>query len=149
MSIDNAGNPSQRAKMEKLRAEGLCLFCGENYLLVDGSPKLYESTHWYVKESDYPYPGSAKHLLIASRTHVCSLDELSEEAWSNFRKILRVVRNSISRPGLSLLVREGDSTYTGSTYQHIHFHVIYGYPKPSDWKSVEENNVLATVGFKK
>ncbi|HEY4528699.1 MAG TPA: hypothetical protein VJJ48_02640 [Candidatus Paceibacterota bacterium] len=126
MRQENARDPHQLERMKELEEKELCFFCDKNYLAVGASPALFETTWWFVKESDYPYEGTVRHILIASHAHITRIAELLPEAWMNLKKVLDLVEKSVDAPGSSIFVRQGDMDYTAATLDHLHFHFILG-----------------------
>lgn len=133
--------------MKELERQDLCFFCNNNVVVVGGSAAIHESEHWYVKKNDYPYKGSEGHYLVVSKKHVTRITDLPAEAWLDLQKIYIWI-DQIAPAGYSSFVRMGDTAYTGATFNHLHFHAIWGIPKPEDWNGLEDN-ILVTLGHKK
>lgn len=150
MRFDNAREAEQLERMRELRRQGKCFFCDSNYLAI-GAPdaKLY-LRHWFVRDNDYPYPGTVRHVTIIPYRHVKNLRELTPEEWSELlHAIKRVEENyELHDKGESIFARSGDMAYTGATIDHLHFHLLVGGPKPDDWKSIQEDNIIVTLGHK-
>ncbi len=143
---DNARHPEQVARMNKLAKEIGCFFCKKNYLKVGASPAIYESRYWYIKKNDYPYEGSKRHYLIASRKHLTEITDISPASWAELLKVIAWLKKYLKVKGASLFVRSGDMKYTGATLDHIHFHLLIGGPKKKN--GTLDDNIRVSLGHK-
>lgn len=148
MRMDNARHEEQRKRMAELKEQGKCFFCDQNYLKIGAAEAILGMNYWYVRNNDYPYSGTTHHCIIAPYRHVKRVTELSTEEWQELLLAFKLVEDSLNVPGESIFARSGDMAYTGATLDHLHFHLLVGGPKPEDWKSVQDDNILVTLGHK-
>jgi ATP adenylyltransferase len=110
--MENYRTPEQLAEMQRLEADGVCLFCPD----------------WTVSPNDFPYPGARLHLLLVPRQHVRDVLDLDAEARAGFWTALGWVRERYDLTYYGLGMRNGDCQYTGATVRHVHAHVLVGDP---------------------
>ena len=118
----NARNPAQAAEMERLEAAGTCLFCPSPPI----KPVLHRTEHWRVVANDYPYAGTALHLMLVPDAHVADLLDLDPPVQADFWVALGWVRAHHDLRFYGLGARCGDCRFTGVTIEHVHVHVVVG-----------------------
>jgi ATP adenylyltransferase len=123
-NLDAAREDEQRAYMEQLEAEGICVFCPEHVEQYHREPVEHTGTHWYVTRNDYPYEGSAAHYLIVARRHVASFDELPDEAGAELWQIRRELKGRLAPIALATVERSGDMRFNGGSVAHLHVHLV-------------------------
>jgi diadenosine tetraphosphate (Ap4A) HIT family hydrolase len=124
----NARTPEQLADMRELDAAGICLFCPDGLRRHARQQILFATGHWTVTPNEFPYPGTALHLLLVPREHAADLLDLSAAAQADFWHVLGQVRERHGLGHYGLGVRNGDCRYTGATIRHVHAHVLVGDP---------------------
>ncbi len=117
--FDAARTDAQRAKMEALEARGECIFCPEH-----AGELLHRGEHWYVKHNDFPYAGTAAHLLIVPVRHVIAFDELPDEAGAELWAIKRMLKAQLSPLATATVERSGDMRLNGGSVAHLHTHFV-------------------------
>jgi ATP adenylyltransferase len=122
----NTRTPQQHADMLRLEAAGICIFCPEQLARDPDQPILHRTPHWTVTPNEFPYPGTALHLLLVPDEHVTDLLDLSAEARQDFWTALGWVRDRYALAFYGLGARNGDCRYTGGSVYHVHVHVIVG-----------------------
>lgn len=122
---DNYRDPQQLAKMLRLEAEGICIFCPDAAEGITGKA-VHRSAHWTVAPNDYPYRGTRLHLLLVPNEHVTDLLDLSPAAQADFWSALGWVREHHRLTYYGLGARNGDCACTGGTIYHLHVHVLVG-----------------------
>lgn len=112
--------------LAKITGHGKCPFCYENlrdYSFSKHTP--VKTTHgWYLLLCSWPYKGARHHYLIIPKRHCESLEKLTAE---DMRQVLQLARHAVKKfniKGGGLLMRFGDSLYSGATVLHLHFHVM-------------------------
>jgi ATP adenylyltransferase len=126
--LENYRTAEQLADMRELEARGLCLFCPDGLREHNRQRVLRETRHWTITPNEFPYPGTALHLLLVPHQHVGDLVDLDPEAQADFFTALRWVRDHYELTHYGLGVRNGDCRYTGATIRHVHAHVLVGDP---------------------
>lgn len=117
--LDAARTEEQRARMRRLEADGVCVFCAPHH----AAPML-EREHWYVVENDFPYAGTTAHLLIVPRRHVRSFDELPDAAGAELWAIRRELKARMAPIATATVERSGDMRYNGGSVDHLHVHFV-------------------------
>lgn len=100
-----------------------CPFCKANFK-YHKKPILKREKGWFITESTWPYKNNKYHFLIISDKHKEDFGQLSS---FDFRAVSILVNWAIKKykiKGGGLLLRFGESIYTGSTVCHLHFHLI-------------------------
>jgi diadenosine tetraphosphate (Ap4A) HIT family hydrolase len=118
--LDAARGDAQRARMERLEAEGVCIFCPEH---ADG-PIEHRGEHWYVTRNRFPYPGTVAHLLIVPHRHVTSFDELPDAAGAELWAIKRQLKAQLDPVATATVERSGDMRFNGGSVAHLHVHFV-------------------------
>jgi ATP adenylyltransferase len=117
---------AQKAKMEKLIAEGICAFCDEHFEDFHDNPVEFRTEHWIVSKNDYPYERTTLHLLLVSRKHVMAFGELSPEARADFMEAIAEIEKRWKLPSYAVGIRVGEPERNGGSVEHLHAHVIVG-----------------------
>lgn len=120
--LEHSRSPEQRAAMERLVADGVCVFCPGNL----DQEVVHRTGRWTVTPNKFPYDGTKYHLLLVPDPHVSDLLDLPGDVQAEFWTALGWVRDTYRLDYYSLGVRCGDCRYTGSTIEHVHAHVIVG-----------------------
>jgi ATP adenylyltransferase len=122
----NARTAEQLADMARLEADGVCIFCPGPLRADEAQEVLWESDSWTVTPNEFPYAGTAHHLLLIPHEHVEDLVDLSPSAQAGFWAALTWVREHFDLRHYGLAARNGDCRFTGGTISHVHVHVIVG-----------------------
>ena len=118
--LEAARSDEQRRWMEELEAAGACIFCPGHQR---GQIRL-TGEHWYVVANDYPYAGTAAHLLIVPHRHVQSFDELPDEAGAELWAIKRRLKAELEPVATATVERSGDMRFNGGSVAHFHVHFV-------------------------
>ncbi len=124
VNLEHAREDEQRKVMEDIVADKVCPFCPEHLLRFHARPVLYENDHWVLTENQWPYQQSQLHLLCIAKRHIISPAELVDDEWTGFGVLMHWACTEYNIPGGGLLMRFGESGYSGSTVQHLHGHLI-------------------------
>lgn len=122
--LDAARSDAQRARMEQLERDGVCIFCPEHFARFHPEPLVSSGEHWYVTRNAYPYEGVAAHFLIIPHRHVTSFDALPDEAGAELWRLKRELREHLAPLALATIERSGDMRYNGGSIAHLHTHVV-------------------------
>ena len=126
--FENVRTPEQLAEMRSLEARGICLFCPDGLRQHERQQVLLRTRHWAVTPNEFPYAGTALHLLLVPHQHVADLLDLPGDAQQDFWTALGAVRERYGLRYYGLGVRNGDCRFTGATVRHVHAHVLVGDP---------------------
>jgi ATP adenylyltransferase len=124
--MENYRTAEQLATMQELEAAGLCLFCPDGLQQQPRQRILWETAHWTVTPNEFPYKGTALHLLVVPHEHATDLLDLSSASQLDFWNALAMIRERFDLNYYGLGVRNGDCQFTGATIAHVHAHVIVG-----------------------
>jgi diadenosine tetraphosphate (Ap4A) HIT family hydrolase len=122
--LDAARADSQRRYMERLEAEGVCIFCPEHVAEYHPEPIELSGEHWFVTKNAYPYAGTVAHFLIVSRRHVRSFDELPDAAGAELWAIKRRLKERLAPAATATIERSGNMQYNGGSVAHLHTHFV-------------------------
>ncbi|HEX3082036.1 MAG TPA: HIT family protein [Candidatus Saccharimonadia bacterium] len=117
---------AQKQKMRDLIKQGICAFCEEHFETYHDNPVEFQSEHWTVAKNDYPYTGTALHLLVVSRKHVSMFSELAPAARADFTEVLCEVEKRWKLPSYAVGIRVGEIEVNGGTVDHLHAHIVVG-----------------------
>lgn len=119
-----AREDEQRARMERLERDGVCIFCPEHVEEHQPTPVEWRGEHWYVTRNAYPYPGTAAHFLIVPLRHVTSFDELPDAAGAELWAIKRRLKEQLDPLATATVERSGDMRFNGGSIAHMHVHFV-------------------------
>lgn len=123
-NLDAARSEDQRAYMQGLEADGICVFCREHVERYHGEQVELSGEHWYVTRNRYPYEGTAAHYLIVAQAHVTSFDQLPDEAGAELWSIKRELKRRLRPVSLASVERSEDMLYNGGSVAHLHVHLV-------------------------
>lgn len=130
--IESARSESQRRYMERLQADGTCIFCSEHVGAFHAYPIEWQGDHWYVTRNAYPYPGTLAHFLIVPLRHVTSFDELEDSAGAELWAIKRMLKKRVGAPSYACVERSDDMRLNGGSVAHLHVHFVALGPAPAE-----------------
>ena len=123
-NFDAARGSEQLARMRRLEAEGVCIFCPEHAALGEPEPLEHTGEHWYVTRNDFPYEGAAAHYLIVARRHVSAFEALPDEAGAELWGIRRELAERLGAIAYATVERSGDMRFNGGSVAHLHVHMV-------------------------
>lgn len=129
-------NKGYAETIQKIKKAGHCPFCPENFIYHE-KPIIKRSGTWFITESSHPYKNSKYHFLIIGMKHKESILDLEISDFKSIRMLARYVIKKYGIRGGGLMLRFGDTNYTGATVAHLHFHLIS--PNFKKRKSVSVN----------
>ena len=124
--MENYRTADQLAEMQKLEAEGICLFCPDAIRRHPRQKIFLETEHWIITPNEFAYKGTALHLLLVPHEHVNDLLDLAPASQRDFWEALTMIRERFDLKYYGLGVRNGDCKFTGATIAHVHAHVLVG-----------------------
>lgn len=77
----------------------------------------------------YPYQPSKHHKLAIHTRHIEHLSEVSPEAWRELGEIMKELAKDATMDGGVIIMRFGDTQYTGGTVSHLHANLVQSNPK--------------------
>lgn len=109
--------------LEIIQKSGKCPFCPENFK-YQKKPILKQTGDWLITRNSWPYKNSKHHFIIVCKTHKENFGDLKVSDFPDVAKLVRWAIKKYRIKGGGLILRFGDTTYTGSTVCHLHFHLI-------------------------
>jgi ATP adenylyltransferase len=131
-----AKNKEYAKTINEILKAGHCPFCPKNFR-YHKRPILKRNGKWMITGSSHPYKNSQHHFLILGEKHYESFLDLRPNDFASIQKLVRYAVKKFNLQGAGLLVRFGDTRYTGATVSHLHFHLVV--PKMRKGKSVAVN----------
>lgn len=142
---EHARSDWQKEVMEKIKADGVCPFCGENFLKYHTKPIIEETEHWIITENFEPYEGSRFHyLFVYKAAHINTPGEMTPESQIELFKIIDRLTKDNQIVGGSILMRFGDGEVNGSSVEHLHAHLVVGEKRSEDTEALK-----VKLGYKK
>lgn len=111
-----------RKDMEEIVSEGVCPLCPP--LKWHTKPILQDDGRWFITENSHPYPDTEHHLLIISKRHIEHLSKLSTKDLESVLQLSNWAVEEFNIRGGGLIMRFGETLYTGATVKHLHAHLI-------------------------
>lgn len=118
--------------ISNIAKDGVCPFCEEN-LSKYHKKEIVARKYWFVTENMYPYKPTLHHFLLIHKEHVTHINQISKEAWVELHEIISELNNSNSIGGGSLMLRFGDTHFTGASVSHLHAHIIQSNPEDQSY----------------
>ncbi len=113
----------------------MCLFCKINEKEIK-SYTIFENNNWHCFLDINP--SSNGHLLIVSKKHLVTVDELDQELWNSLHEVIKLNKenliNKLNCDGITIVQNNGH----GQDIKHFHVHLIPKYINQPDKLSLEE-----------
>lgn len=123
----NARTKEQKNLMAKIEKDGVCPFCVENFTKYHPKQILKEADFWFITENMSPYKGTKHHFLfIYKHSHITKPSEISPEAQLDLFTSINWMIEKYNIKGGSFFMRFGETSYNGSSVEHLHTHLIVG-----------------------
>ena len=129
--------------ISQIAKDGVCPFCSDNLKKYHKNP-LEEKKYWWVTDNMYPYQPTKHHRLIIHKEHITHLKELSGEAWTELLAIIKDETKTRSLNGGTLLLRFGDTRFTGASVSHLHANIIQSDPDDSSYD--KKKGLITRIG---
>ena len=148
-TVNVAHAREKRPVYEQIVRDKVCPFCVDfasktTVPKYHTKPILFHGTHWVVTENFNAYAGTQHHFLLVHRKHIVSFSELKTPALTELVQITKKLEKKFSLPAGVLLVRFGDTHYTGGSVNHFHLHFVLGVKK----KGKNSEPLLLFAGYK-
>lgn len=133
MDFNHARTDEQKNLMEKIAKDAVCPFCKENFMKYHPKPILKENAHWLITENMSPYEGTKIHLIAVYKDkHVTMSNEIPLKHMGQMFELINWAIEKYNIEGGTILIRFGNSSYTGGSVDHFHAHLIIGNAKGTD-----------------
>lgn len=140
---DNSKRGAYAKVIDDIAAEKICPFCPEHIHRIHPNP-VVDKTYWLITDNAYPYKPVKQHLLLVHKAHIEHVSELSIEAWYELKTILDELSQTKNMKGGALMMRFGDTKYTGASVAHLHAQLVQGDPESPDYDQAK--GVLCRIG---
>ena len=130
--------------MTQIEKDGVCPFCMEHFLKYHPKPILDENACWVVTENMSPYEGSVHHFLFVSKRHYTKPEEMNDEEKKALFDLIGLMVKKNNILGGSVVIRFGDTRFTGASVDHFHAHLVVG-----DTNDEEREGLRTKIGYKK
>jgi ATP adenylyltransferase len=129
VNLDNTFRPDKSGDaygkvIEKIQKDNVCPFCPENLSKYHKNPILKEGKYWLLTNNMYPYEGAKYHAILIHKSHITSVAEISADAWAELKTLTDWFIKEKNIPGGALLLRFGDTAYTGASVSHLHAQLV-------------------------
>jgi len=144
VNLKHARTEEQVKVMTQIQKDGVCPFCLEHFLKYHPKPIIDQNDFWLVTENMSPYEGSVHHFLFVCKRHFTMPNEMTgQERIALFDLVgLMIEKNKIL--GGSILIRFGDTRFTGASVDHFHAHLVVG-----DTNDEDRESLKTKIGYKK
>ena len=117
-----------RNVIKKIREDGVCPFCPENFARYHKKPVIKTGRYWVLTENMYPYRGAKHHLLLVHKKHIERTLDISPGAWKELQDLVNSAVTKRIIKGGALVMRFGEPSYTGASVTHLHANIIGAEP---------------------
>ena len=131
------------ARLAQIEASGDCPFCQENLGKYHPKPIIFANEHWLVTENAWPYEGTRHQFVLICRRHIEAAEHLPAGGWEALGEAHRRLVAEYRLDGGTLLLRSGQTDFTGASVAHLHAQLICG-----SRRRAESELVRALVAFK-
>ena len=127
VNVSGAGNRVDYAvELKSIETAGICPFCPENVKKYLNKTIYREGRHWLIADATYPYKNAKHHFILVHHAHIENAFEISEEGWLELKEFIDWIRGLKEIPGVTLIMRSGDTSCTGATVRHLHASLVSG-----------------------
>jgi diadenosine tetraphosphate (Ap4A) HIT family hydrolase len=127
--------------IDQIKKDGVCPFCPENLAKYHKNPILKENESWFLTQNMYPYEGTKHHALVIHKKHIESMALVSQNAWSELKLLVDAFIAEQKIPGGTLIMRFGNTRYTGASVSHLHANLV-----SPDGESKDHKPIVARIG---
>lgn len=147
LNFSHVHDKKQELLMKKIKKDGVCPFCKENFEKYHPKPILKRGRWWIVTENMAPYEGTEKHLMfVYLPRHVVKIEEINTGAGTELISLVSWAIKKYKIKGCSLFMRSGDTDRTGSSVEHLHAQLVVG---NSTYKNKKSFSLKIKLGYKK
>ncbi|MBI2409984.1 HIT domain-containing protein [Candidatus Kaiserbacteria bacterium] len=130
--------------LEAILAGGFCPFCEKHLFKHHRRPLIFKGRYWLVTENSWPYEGARLHFLFIARPHIEATEKISTVMWGELQSLYRKLVKKYQLSGATLVIRSGDTRFTGASVNHLHGHVVVGTARTKKTEPIR-----ALIGFKR
>jgi ATP adenylyltransferase len=123
--VDRLYTPWRREYVTSLDTPSGCILCRIQQQGDEEAGILAREAHWFVVLNKYPY--TTGHLMVVTRRHAGSLDELTLDEQRAYPALLRraeaALRAAYNPQGMNIGLNLGRSAGAG-VHGHVHWHML-------------------------
>jgi diadenosine tetraphosphate (Ap4A) HIT family hydrolase len=127
--------------ISQIKKDGVCPFCPESLAKYHKNPIIKKGAFWLLTDNMYPYEGAKYHALLIHKAHITSFSEISKEAWDELNEFINYFTRENNIPGGTLIMRFGDTRYTGASVSHLHANFV-----SPDGENEDRKPIIARIG---
>jgi len=136
VNTSNARTGGYADVIHKISKDNVCPFCPDQLARYHKNPILLEGHFWQATDCMYPYKDTKTHLLFIYKDHIEGPVELSKEAWEELHDLVKDFIEKRDIPGGTILMRFGETKYTGASVTHLHAHLVSSDPDKEGYEPV-------------
>lgn len=137
VNLTNSRLKEQKERMSKIKIDGVCPFCLENLKKYHKSPIVKIGKFWIITKNDFPYKGSRVHFLAVYKKHIKHISEIEPISLRELLIFFKELSEENKIKGGTMLMRFGDTNYTGGTVKHLHAQLISGGKQSKNKKPIK------------
>ncbi|MDD2913314.1 MAG: HIT domain-containing protein [Candidatus Pacebacteria bacterium] len=142
VNLQNARKGEYKKVIEEIVSTGKCPFCKENFK-YHKKPIFKKKNNWFLTDNSWPYKNSKHHFLLIGEEHKENLFELTKKDLQSIFFLINFAVKKWKIKGGGLIVRFGDTKFTGGSVSHIHFHLL----SPNvNQKTKKSKKIAFTIG---
>ena len=84
----------------------------------------------------YPYKNTKHHFLLLHKEHIDRLDKITPKEQNELMELVTWAIKKFKIPGGTLLMRFGETRYTGASVSHLHAQLISSDPDAKEYEPV-------------
>lgn len=123
VDIKNARKGEYKRVIEEIAKTGKCPFCKDN-LKYHRKPIIARKEGWILTEATWPYKNVRYHFIILGEKHRENITELNKKDFGAIAYLVKLAIKKYGIKGGALAGRFGNTSYTGASVAHLHFHLI-------------------------
>lgn len=143
VDLNNARPGKYQEVIRRIGQDKICPFCKDHLNKIHPNP-LDERRHWIITENAYPYAPKKQHLLLIHKKHVEDISEIKPEGWREFTTLIKRLSKDLRIEGGIVILRFGNTKYTGASVAHVHAHLFQSDPDHPDYDF--KKGVITRVG---
>ena len=143
VDVNNARPGIYTDVIKKINQDKICPFCPEHLNSIHPNP-IEQKEFWIVTDNAYSYKPNKNHVLLIHRGHISDVSEISKDAWIELKEIIDNEKQKRKITGGAIVMRFGDTRYTGASVTHLHAHIFQSDPDHEEYDKTK--GVLTRIG---
>lgn len=105
---------------------------------------IYENLSWYIINNQWPYKNAKHHFVLILQKYKEDIVELDEVELVDLTRAISWLKQEYGLLGGGLVMRTGETVFSGATCRRLHGHFIVPDIKSPDYNT--ENRVSVVIG---